>query len=83
MKTYPGSEFPYKKAQQTERRKGTSLARSADGFLGLGRPGLVLEPLIQGNVNQSLPHANEQLTLLTRPPLTVRNEVKGAWQARL
>ena len=65
MKTYPGSEVPLQKSPANRAKKGNfaSLGRTADGFLGLGRPGLVLEPLIQGNVNQYLPHANEQLSL--------------------
>ena len=65
MKTYPGSKVPLQKSPANRAMKGNfaSLARTADGFLGLGWPGLVLEPLIQGNVNQYLPDANEQLSL--------------------
>ena len=64
MKTYPGSEVPLQKSPANRAKKGNfaSLARTADGFLGLGRPALVLEPLIQGNVNQYLLHPNEQLS---------------------
>ena len=65
MKTYPGSEVSLQKSPANRAKKGnfTSLTRTVGGFLGWGRPCLVLEPLIQGNVNQYLPHANEQLSL--------------------
>ena len=45
---YHGSEVPLK---QTERKPSLALlARPAEGFLDLGCPGLVLEPLIQGGI---------------------------------
>ena len=41
MKTYPGSEVPLQKGPANRAKKGnfTSLARTADGFLGLGAAG--------------------------------------------
>ena len=53
---------PAKKAQQTEHRLSlSSLARPADGLLGLGSPGLVLEPLIQGSRLTKMGHKKSRL----------------------
>ena len=46
---------PYRESQANTEKKGIlSLARPADGFLGLRRLGLVLEPLIKGTIGGPL-----------------------------